>query len=124
MPTRSVLMVVGAFVAASASVPAAAADARQAVAAGSSPAWFQPKSPISPYSQLFKPPSAESVGRQVMEQEPAADGAPLTTPTVACGMLMIPADASVDPRMRVGPSRTDNVTYTIRAVKPPVCRPR
>lgn len=40
--------------------------------------------------------------------------------TVVCGTVVIPADPSVDPRM-VRPVPADTA-FTMRAVKPPVCR--
>jgi hypothetical protein len=125
MPTGSVLIMVGAFVVASASSVLAADDVRQAQAAVASPDWFAPKPPTNPYQKLFKPQSQESTARRVVEQEPAraAESAPLTKPTVVCGTLLVPADASVDPRMRVFRSKDDTTTYTIRAVKPTMCHP-
>lgn len=125
MPTGSVLVMIGAFVVASASSLAAGDDVGQAQAAVSSPAWFPPNSPQNPYRKLFKQPGEEHMTRRVVEQEPTrpAERAPLTKPTVVCGMVVIPGDASVDPRIRVSPSKDDTTTYTIRAVKPPICHP-
>jgi hypothetical protein len=44
-------------------------------------------------------------------------------PVVVCGTLIIPADPSIDPKIRVGPP-DDGVDYKIRIVPPPVCRPQ
>ena len=40
-------------------------------------------------------------------------------PRVVCGMLLLPADPSIDPRIRVQPP-TD-ADYKIKVVRPPVC---
>lgn len=125
MPIGSVLVLIGAFVAAAASSLAAGGDIGQAQAAVSSPAWFPPNSPQNPYKRLFKQSGEEHLARRVVEQElpRPAERAPLTKPTVVCGMVLIPGDANVDPRMRVFPPKDDSTTYTIRAVKPPICHP-
>ena len=43
----------------------------------------------------------------------------LHPPRVLCGMLVIPADPSIDPGIRVQPPTTAD--YKIKAVRPPVC---
>ena len=43
---------------------------------------------------------------------------------VVCGMTMIPADPSIDRRMRVVRPRTPDVRHTIRELQPPICSSR
>lgn len=62
----------------------------------------------NPFSKLFAPdpkPQPREAGK----------------PTVVCGMTLIPADPSIDPKIVVAPQR-GNTRFTIRAVPPPVCR--
>lgn len=42
-------------------------------------------------------------------------------PTVVCGMLVIPADPKIDPKMAITPKK-DGVEPTIRAIVPPICQ--
>ena len=45
----------------------------------------------------------------------------ITKPSVVCGMLVIPADPKIDPKMAITPKKDANVEHTIRAIQPPVC---
>ena len=74
-----------------------------------------------PFGNLFgqkpspKPPSIDWNG------QPSADQNPVAKPTVVCGMVLVPADPKIDPRMRV--TAPDNrVTFTMRRVQPTVCK--
>ena len=51
----------------------------------------------------------------------AADPAPAPKPSVVCGMTVIPADPTIDPKIRVAPSNT-GVTFTMRVVPPTICK--
>jgi hypothetical protein len=47
---------------------------------------------------------------------------PAAKPKVLCGMTVIPADPSIDPKFTIAPP--DRQTkYTIRAIEPPICKP-
>jgi hypothetical protein len=41
--------------------------------------------------------------------------------TVVCGMTVLPADPTIDPKIRVSAPRS-GVRFTIRSVQPPVCQ--
>ena len=69
----------------------------------------------NPYGNLFK--------AQQLLQQAVADKAGDAKPKVVCGMLIIPADPSLDPKMRITPPQDPNVEYKIRAIDPPVCNP-
>lgn len=65
----------------------------------------------NPYSRLF-------VGARQLST-PAAPVA--GKPEIKCGMTVIPADPSIDPRIAISP-QTDGTRFTIRAIDPPICR--
>ncbi len=71
----------------------------------------------NPYRKLFD--ARESL-RQAVAQQTAKPG-PKTK--VVCGMTIVEADPSLDPKMAVTPPQDQNLTYTIRAVEPPRCNP-
>lgn len=92
----------------------------------------------NPYQDLFRvPPLTETAAQKerldrAREQLLAAQrgrvppGRP--QPKVVCGLLVIPADPSVDPRMLIDPTARSmhsavQPKYTIRSVPPPVCAP-
>ncbi len=52
---------------------------------------------------------------------PPIDEAQPVGPSVVCGMTVIPADSTIDPKIRVAPSKS-GVTFTMRAIQPKVCR--
>jgi hypothetical protein len=68
-----------------------------------------------PYGKLFQ-------ARQLWQQA-IAEKAKDAKPKVVCGMLIVPADPSLDPKMRIAPPQNPNVEYTIRTIDPPVCNP-
>jgi hypothetical protein len=98
------------------SMPAAADSGEPAAQAAVAPAqgW-------TPSVNLFvqKPsPTPPSID---WNRRPSADQDPAAKPTVVCGMVLVPADPKIDPRMRVNvPDR--GVTFTMRAVQPTICR--
>jgi hypothetical protein len=69
----------------------------------------------NPYGKLFQ--------AQQLLQQAVADKVKESRPTVVCGMVIIPADPSIDPKMRVTPPQDPNVEYKIRTIDPPVCNP-
>jgi len=52
---------------------------------------------------------------------PAAASNAQATPTVICGMTMIPADPRVDPKMKVAAEERGTI-FTMRVVPPTVCK--
>lgn len=68
-----------------------------------------------PYKQLFAPPK----GVQPSIERPAL----AAKPKVVCGMTIIPADPSLDPKMTISPKDDRNLKYAIRSVDPPICNP-
>ena len=76
---------------------------------------FKPYTGPSGQKPAPKPPTVDWSWRPPADQPAAA------SPSVVCGMTMVPADPKVDPRMRVSvPDR--GVTFTMRAVRPTICR--
>ena len=71
--------------------------------------FAQPKQPFKPYRVDWGAPPAA-----------ALKSAP--KPKVTCGMTVVPADPTIDPKMRVAPPDT-GVTFTLRVVPPTICRP-
>ena len=65
--------------------------------------------------RIPKPPKVDWNVRVVPEQAQAA------TPSVICGMAVIPADPKIDPRMALKPQDT-GTTYTLKVVEPTVCK--
>ena len=65
-----------------------------------------------PYKKLFEP--QKSIQRS---SEP-----PAGKPKTVCGMTIVPADPSIDPKMVI-PPKSGGVDYTIRAIDPPICNP-
>jgi hypothetical protein len=96
---------------------AAAAEA----AAQELPKLLMEKSGRNPYASLFTGKAVQlqqpPVERERQAEEPGK-------PFVVCGMVMIPTDDRIDPKMRVAPREDENsknVNYTMRALKPPMC---
>ena len=78
---------------------------------------FEPKR--DPYRNLFGPPA------RVRTVQPRADVLSRVVPakpTVVCGTVIVPADPSVDPKIRA-PLPRNNQTFTMRSITPPVCKP-
>ena len=47
---------------------------------------------------------------------------PVATPNIVCGMTIIPADPTIDPKMLRTP-KADGVDYKLRTIDPPICNP-
>jgi hypothetical protein len=78
---------------------------------------FPPKR--DPYRGLFAP------RMQQPERRPAPQAVPRAAPQkpkVVCGMVIVPADPTVDPRIRAQLPDT-GVDYRIRTVRPSICKP-
>ena len=73
----------------------------------------------NPYGRLFDV-------REALRQATAdasRTAAPAPKRRVVCGMTVIEVGPESDPKMAVTPPKDDNVTYTIRAIDPPICNP-
>src|ERR1051325_4617580 len=57
-----------------------------------------------PYKQLFAGQQALKAPQQKAEQ---------LKPKVVCGMMIVPADPTIDPKMRITPSQNPNLEYKI-----------
>lgn len=66
-----------------------------------------------PYQKLFEPKTSI---------QPSIE-APASKPKVVCGMTIIPANPTIDPRMQISPKRDRNLEHTIRSIDPPICHP-
>ena len=66
------------------------------------------------YRNLFQParPLAAPVSQPTEDRRPK----------VVCGMLVIPADPTIDPKIAVPPNKAPGVEFKIRAMEPPVCK--
>jgi len=100
----------------SVSIPAFAGNGELAAQAPTAPApnW---KPFINPFGQKPspKPPSID------WNRQPSADQNPKAKPTVVCGMVLMPTDPTIDPRMRVTVPDT-GVAFSMRKVQPTVCK--
>lgn len=69
----------------------------------------------NPYGRLFqaRPPLAQAVAEAPQDSRPK----------VVCGMLIVPADPTLDPRMRITPPQDPKLEYKIRSIDPPICNP-
>ena len=47
----------------------------------------------------------------------------LPKPRMVCGMMVIPADPTIDAAMRHPVPKPDGVKFTLRMVEPPACQP-
>jgi hypothetical protein len=74
---------------------------------------LRPAQPGGPYAGLFQP-------RQTLKDAAPAE-APSPQPTVICGMLMVPADPKIDPKMAIPPNKAAGVEFKIRVMEPPIC---
>ena len=71
----------------------------------------------TPYSKLFQAPEVKP-----QPAEPSPADAPATRePRVVCGMTIIPADPSIDPKIQITLPPSD-VRHTIRVFSPPLCK--
>ena len=71
----------------------------------------------NPYSRLFQ---ARELLKQAIEEKRQQPGVPKSR--VVCGMTVIEANPSSDPRMAVEVPKDNKTRYTIRAVEPPICK--
>lgn len=69
-----------------------------------------------PYKQLFE---AQTALKSAVAQA-QAQASPLK-PKVVCGMMIVPADPTIDPKMRITPPQNPNLEYKIRVIEPPIC---
>jgi hypothetical protein len=69
----------------------------------------------NPYGKLFTPEHQPSI-----QTAPTLPAGVAGKPEIKCGMTMIPADPSIDPRIAISPP--DGTRFTIRAIEPPICR--
>lgn len=72
--------------------------------------------PTNPYRQLFD--AQKSLKSAVEVAQP-----PASRSRVVCGMLIIPADPNVDPKIARPPNKAPNLAFTIRTMEPPICNP-
>jgi hypothetical protein len=77
---------------------------------------LRPAQGATPYSKLFQAPDAL---KQAVEPQ-TAKPAPKTK--IVCGMMVVEADPSLDPKMLVTPPQDPKLTYTIRVFEPPMCK--
>ena len=95
--------------------------------AASAQLTFQPNPRKDPYQKLFRDGSPQPIAGSMQDGERLAAPpvvtrqAVLPAPHVVCGMLIVPADPRVDPKIRVGP-QDNNVQHTMRTLAPPICR--
>jgi hypothetical protein len=82
---------------------------------------FRHRPATDPYRNLFTTPQVSGDTPRVERHLTKKDiPAQRQKPVLNCGMLVVPADPSVDPKIRVGP-REDAVWNTMRVVPPPTC---
>jgi hypothetical protein len=78
--------------------------------------WQPHKS--NPYSGLFQPAPLVKPTEGTQATQPATSA----KPKVVCGMTIIPADPSIDPKFtKVPPDRSTK--FTMRLIEPPICKP-
>lgn len=72
----------------------------------------------NPYSDLFQPSPLVKPSERTQVTQPSTPA----KPKVVCGMTVIPADPSIDPKFTIAPP--DRATkYTMRLIEPPICKP-
>jgi hypothetical protein len=76
----------------------------------------QRPAPASPYRQLFE---AQKALQSAIEETQASS----SQPKVVCGMLIVPADPKIDPKIAVPSNKAPNLEFKIRVMEPPVCNP-
>jgi hypothetical protein len=73
----------------------------------------------NPYSDLFQPAPLVKPGERTQATPPSTE-----KPKMVCGMTVIPADPSIDPRFKFMIPAPDRPTkFTIRAIDPAICNP-
>jgi hypothetical protein len=76
---------------------------------------LRPAQGANPYEKLFQ--SREALKQAVGQQTKAA---PKTR--IVCGMMIVEADPTLDPKMLVTPPQDPRLSYAIRVFEPPVCK--
>jgi hypothetical protein len=76
----------------------------------------RPAQAKDPFTQLF-------AARQALKEAVAEAKAWPVKPRIVCGMLIVPADPSVDPKIAVTPPKDSELKYTIRGIEPLICNP-
>lgn len=77
--------------------------------------WQAHKS--NPYSGLFQPAPLVKPTERTQATPPST-----AKPQVVCGMIVIPADPSIDPKFtKTPPDRSTK--FTLRVIEPPICKP-
>ena len=69
-----------------------------------------------------KKPQRQLFAAQLLTDANAKAKAAPMRPKVVCGILIVPADPTIDPKMRVTPPQDPNLEYKIRVVEPPSCK--
>jgi hypothetical protein len=70
----------------------------------------------NPYRGLFAPQPLMQAITPAAPKEQAKR-------TVVCGMTIIPADPTIDPKMRLVPKKDAGIDYKLRVIDPPICNP-
>ena len=74
-----------------------------------------------PYGNLFK--AQEELKKALAQAQLAMPKSMMPKSKIVCGMLIIPADPKVDPKIAIPPNKTPNLEYKIRVMEPPICNP-
>jgi hypothetical protein len=75
---------------------------------------LRPAQVKDPYGNLFK--AQQELNKALAKAEVTMK------PTIVCGMLVVPVDPKLDPKMGITPKQ-DGIDFTMRAIEPPVCHP-
>jgi hypothetical protein len=110
MTLTAVMLAALAWSAAAAASQGAQAPAPPPKAPSTSPS----PAPKAPYANLFRQRSL--VEAALAQQRAAMAGK--AAPEVRCGILVIPADPTIDPKIRVGPPPS-TTEHTMRLLEPP-----
>ena len=92
-------------------------DQRAPLLSDAPPVFSAPPVRNDPFDLLFEPTGPHHPLPSSLEQPESRQ-----QPKRACGMVVIPADPSVDPRIQVEPPTRDT-QFTIRAIQPSLCWP-
>lgn len=80
--------------------------------------------PARPFTRLFQVPPLSPAGapRPAPRAFPSTPPPPATRgPSVLCGMVVIPADPGIDPKILASPPG-GSARYSVRIVPPPACQ--
>lgn len=72
----------------------------------------------NPYSGLFQPFTPVKPNERTQATPPSTPA----KPRVVCGMTVIPADPSIDPKFTIPPPDR-STKFTMRLIEPPICKP-